>query len=291
MPELPEVETIRRDLEKEIVNKKIIALDIRDSKVVLGKKSNWEKELLGNKISKLLRVGKLLSFKLSTSKYVLIHLKMTGQLIYQKKDKLLAGGHPFSKKSKEKAVGGELPNKFTRLIIELSDNSFLYFNNIRRFAYAKIVSERDWLKEKEKFGLEPKTDNFVFKDFFKVINSRKSNIKSVLLNQSLIAGLGNIYVDESLFLSKIDPRRLSNEVSEKEAKLLFKSIDKVIEKALRYRGTTFSDYVDSKGNRGDFFNKLKVYGRKGKKCLACGEKIAKIKVAGRGTHFCPKCQK
>ena len=291
MPELPEVETIRRDLEKEIVNKKIIALDIRDSKVVLGKKSNWKKELLGNKISKLLRVGKLLSFKLSTGKHVLIHLKMTGQLIYQKKDKLLAGGHPFSKKSKKKAVGGELPNKFTRLIIEFSDNSFLFFNNIRRFAYTKIVNEKDWEKEKSKFGLEPKTDNFVFKDFFKVIKNRKSNIKAVLLNQSLIAGLGNIYVDEVLFLSKIDPRRLSNSISEKEAKLLFKSIDSVITKALKYRGTTFSDYVDSKGNRGDFFNKLKIYGREGEKCLACGEKIAKIKVAGRGTHFCLKCQK
>ncbi len=291
MPELPEVETIRRDLLLGVLKKKIVGIKINDSKVVRGDKKNWEKELFGKQFLDILRIGKLLAFKLSTGKYVLLHLRMTGQLIYKEENKIIAGGHPFSKKSKEKAVGGELPNKFTRLIIEFSDNSFLFFNNIRRFAYAKIVSEKDWLKEKKRFGLEPKTDNFVFKDFFKVINSRKSNIKSVLLNQSLIAGLGNIYVDESLFLSKIDPRRLSSEVSEKEAKLLFKSIDRVIGEALKYRGTTFSDYVDSKGKRGDFFNKLKVYGRENQECLICGEKIAKIRVAGRGTHFCSRCQK
>jgi formamidopyrimidine-DNA glycosylase len=291
MPELPEVETIRRDLLLNILNKKIINITINDAKVVLGKKDVWKKNLVNNSFVDILRIGKLLAFKLSNNKYVLLHLRMTGQLIYQAQDKLIAGGHSFSTKTTKKARGGELPNKFTRLIIEFLDHSQLYFNDIRRFAYTKIVSEQQWLDERKRFGLEPGSSNFNFNDFFRAISERRSVIKAVLLNQAIISGLGNIYVDESLFLSRIHPQRLANTLSKKELKLLFVTIEKLIQRALKYRGTTFSDYVDAKGVKGNFSNRLKVYGREGEKCLVCEGKIDKIRVAGRGTHFCANCQK
>ncbi len=291
MPELPEVETIRQDLSQGILRKQIKKVEVKDSKVVEGAKGVWQKKLLGNKFVETKRIGKLLALVLKNNVYLLIHLKMTGQLVYQKKNRLIAGGHPFSTKDETKAIGGELPNKFTKLIITFSDNSQLFFNDMRRFGYARLVSKLNWNRTRDKFGPEPLTDDFKLPDFRKSLNFRRGTIKAVLLNQGIIAGLGNIYVDESLFLSKIDPRRKANTLSSIEIKRLFANIEKVLRSAIKFRGTTFSDYVDNKGKRGNFSQKLRVYGQQGRKCVECQNLIKKIKVAGRGTHICEICQK
>ncbi|MCF7820281.1 MAG: bifunctional DNA-formamidopyrimidine glycosylase/DNA-(apurinic or apyrimidinic site) lyase [Candidatus Pacebacteria bacterium] len=290
MPELPEVETIRRDLEKFLIGKKVEKIRVEDSKVVIGSKKTWEKALLDKELEQIQRRGKLLAFLFTGDVYILIHLKMTGQLIYQQKSHLVAGGHPFSRKSQEEAIGGSLPNKFSRLIIEFNGGK-LFFNDIRRFGYAKLTDDKGWEKAKEKFGLEPLTKNFKLKDFKALFTNRKAPIKAVLLNQSLIAGLGNIYVDESLFFSGIDPRRKAFKLKDKEKDRLFQVIVKVLKQAISKRGTTFSNYRDSQGEKGNFSSQLKVYGREGEKCFKCNGLVEKIKVAGRGTHFCPKCQK
>ena len=250
----------------------------------------WNKVLVASSLEVIRRRGKLLIFVFSNKVYLLIHLKMTGQLIFQKKSHLIAGGHSFSKKSPEKAMGGSLPNKFTRLIIDFS-GSRLFFNDIRRFAYAKLTDEEGFKKVEKKFGIEPLTANFKIKNFRDVLKNRNTSIKAILLNQGLIAGLGNIYVDESLYLSAIDPRRKAKDLSKKEEERLFLNISRVLKKAIDKRGTTFSDYTDSQGNKGNFSSELKIYGKKGQKCEICGVIIEKIKLVGRGTHFCPKCQK
>jgi formamidopyrimidine-DNA glycosylase len=291
MPELPEVETIRSDLKLEILNKKIDKIEILDKKVI-GKNNRKEYyNLEALKITKIDRQGKLLAFILSNNKYLLIHLKMTGQLVLKSNKDIIAGGHSFSVKDKNSAIGNDLPNKHTRFIIYFSNNKILFFNDIRRFGYVNLVDRNKWLEIKSTYGPEPLKKEFSLVKIESIFANRKALIKAILLNQKLISGLGNIYVDESLFLSKIDPRREAGSLKEEEIKRLFKAIEKVIKDAIKYRGTTFSDYVDSKGRVGNFSNRLKVFGRQGQNCYKCNNLIKKIKVAGRGTHTCDNCQK
>ncbi|MCF7795056.1 bifunctional DNA-formamidopyrimidine glycosylase/DNA-(apurinic or apyrimidinic site) lyase [Patescibacteria group bacterium] len=291
MPELPEVETIRADLKLEVLNKKIEKIKILDEKVI--GKDNKEKyyKLKDLKIIEIERQGKLLAFVLSNNKYLLIHLKMTGQLVFKNNKDIIAGGHPFSDKDKKSAIGYILPNKHTRFIIYFSSNKVLFFNDVRRFGYVSLVNKEQWLKIKNLYGPEPLKKDFILVKLQNIFAGRKAPIKAILLNQKLISGLGNIYVDESLFLAKIDPRREAKSLKKEEIEELFKVILKIIKEAIKYRGTTFSDYVDSKGKAGNFSNRLKVFGRQGQKCFKCNNIIKKIKVAGRGTHVCENCQK
>lgn len=291
MPELPEVETIRSDLKLEILNKKIEKIEILDEKVI-GKDSKKRYYNLKNlKIVEIDRQGKLLAFLLSNNKYLLIHLKMTGQLVLKSNKDVIAGGHPFSVKDKGRAIGSTLPNKHTRFVIYFNNNKTLFFNDIRRFGYVSLVDKDKWLEVKSTYGPEPLKKDFSLAKLEDTFANRKALIKAILLNQKLISGLGNIYVDEALFLAKIDPRREARSLKKQEIERLFKAIVKVIKEAIKYRGTTFSDYVDSKGKAGNFSTRLKVFGRQGQSCYNCGNLIKKIKVAGRGTHICDNCQK
>jgi formamidopyrimidine-DNA glycosylase len=291
MPELPEVETIRFDLKLEILNKNIEKIEILDKKVI-GKDSKKRYYNLKNlKIIDIDRQGKLLAFILSNNMYLLIHLKMTGQLVLKNNKDIIAGGHPFSNKDISSAIGNSLPNKHTRFVIYFSNKKTLFFNDIRRFGYVSLVNKKEWLRIKSTYGPEPLKEEFSLSKFQDILQVRKAPIKAILLNQKLISGLGNIYVDESLFEANIDPRREAKLLKKEEINNLFKSIKKVIKEAIKYRGTTFSNYVDSKGRAGNFSNRLKVFGRQGQNCLNCGRVIKKIKVAGRGTHICENCQK
>jgi formamidopyrimidine-DNA glycosylase len=291
MPELPEVETIRSDLKLEILNKKIEKIEILDEKVI-GKDSKKSYYNLKNlKIVEIDRQGKLLAFLLSNNKYLLVHLKMTGQLVLKSNKDIVAGGHSFSTKDKSRAIGNTLPNKHTRFIVYFSHNKILFFNDIRRFGYVKLVNKDEWLRIKKLYGPEPLKKEFNLSKFQNILAKRKTSIKAVLLNQRLISGLGNIYVDESLFLANIDPRKKAMSLSKQESEKLFRAIIKIIKEAIKYRGTTFSDYVDSKGRVGNFSSRLKVFGRQGQHCYKCNNIIKKIKVAGRGTHICDNCQK
>jgi len=286
MPELPEVETIRKDLQRRIVNKKISKVEILRGKIVQGQNRNFKKTIEGNAIQNVKRRGKLLVLQLKTSEqFLLIHLKMTGQLIYQSGDKIVAGGHNVPKTD-------ELPGKYTRVWFQFTDGSQLFFNDLRMFGYLRLVDDEDLKKVLDKFGIEPLTKGFTLSKFTDILKNRQKSIKAVLLDQGLIAGIGNIYADEACFRAGIRPSRRASRLTIKEIKKLFNACNYIIKKAIKYRGTSSSDYVDASGRKGGFFPLLKVYQRGGQKCKKCRTTvIKKTRLAGRGTHHCSNCQK
>jgi len=286
MPELPEVETIRKDLNKKIAGKKIKSLEIKSKKTIKNSLSLFRKVLLGSRFEKIDRIGKLLIFEIEKSDYLLlVHLIMTGQLIYHQGKEIIAGGHS------EKNDGVIIPDKHNRVNITFEDDSKLFFNDMRLFGYFKLIKKQELKEVKVRFGPEPFSKELNIDYLIDVFKKRKANIKAVLLDQKIVAGIGNIYADEILFLSGVRPTRLVNSLTKKEIEKIQKAINKIIDKALKYRGTTFNDYVDASGKTGNFEKMLKVYGRGEKKCKKCDKKLIKIKVAGRGTVYCPKCQK
>jgi len=286
MPELPEVETIKNDLSKKIIGKKIMGVVVKKSRIVKGGVKGFISLLKDSAFKKIDRRGKLLIFKLSApGKYLLVHLKMTGQLIYQKGDRILGGGHGELEDDK-------LPGKYTHIIFEFSDKSNLFFNDLRQFGYMKIASGKELEKALADFGPEPLSPGFTLRKFCDILRGKKTTIKQVLMNQKFIAGIGNIYADESCFWAKIKPTRKIASLTESEIKCLYSSIKKVLKLAIKKRGTTFNNYRDADGNRGNFIKFLKVYGRKGERCKRCRRGvIKKIKHNGRGTHFCLACQR
>jgi len=291
MPELPEVETIRRDLST-LIGKKIVDFELLSAKTASHSAAFFKKALVGQKLININRKGKLLILEMANGYFLLIHLKMTGQLIFQSKDKNIVGGHSLSSGSYEKSVGGQLPNKHTRAIFNFSGGGELFFNDLRKFGYLKLVKKDELNKILENnYGPEPLSPEFSAAKLKDILKNRKTNIKAVLLNQKLIAGFGNIYVDELLFAAKIRPTRPANKLSNLEIKNIIKEGNRIIKKAIENRGTTFSNYVDSKGRKGNFSRFLLVYGRRGEKCAVCGGPILRVKLAGRGTHYCPNCQK
>jgi formamidopyrimidine-DNA glycosylase len=286
MPELPEVETIVNDLRKKIINQKINKIDIRLKKIIKNKPNIFYNTLLNKSFSQIIRRGKYIFFQINNSeKYLMVHLRMTGQLIYQKDDKIIAGGH-----SDQKNILN-IPNKQTHLIIYFKNKSKLFYNDQRQFGIIKIIDKEEFNFLDEKQGIEPLNKNFTFKQFEKLIKNKKKNIKAFLLDQDQVTGIGNIYADETLFEAGINPHRNTKDLSSAEKKKIYLAIKKILKKAIKYRGTTFNDYRDTEGNQGNFFNRLKVYGRDGEKCLRCGDVILKTKLAGRGTRYCKKCQK
>jgi len=288
MPELPEVETIRRDLEDLIIDLRIEKTEVKDPKIKLGKKTG---DFKGDFINNIDRIGKLLVFELKSGYFLMIHLKMTGQLVFCGPDKLVGGGHPFKAGSFWDNTGGVLPNKHTRFIIHFKGNKKLFFNDIRRFGYVKIVSGEEKERIFSGFGPEPLKKEFNFKNLKQALKSRKISTKAALLNQEIVAGIGNIYADETLFEAGIDPGRPAGELTENEIKRVVDSACRVIKKAIKYRGTTFSNYLDGQGKSGNYLEKLKVYGREGKKCSKCMGEIKRINLANRSTFYCPRCQR
>ncbi len=287
MPELPEVETVRRDLSQVMVGLPIKKLEVFNLKTIkpLSAKE-LEKRLHGKSIKAIKRIGKLLIFEINTSSEVLlVHLKMTGQMIWQGPDKkVLAGGHSLSKPMEN------LPNKHTRLAVTFENGAQLFFNDLRLFGYWKFALPSELETIKSKYGIEPLTANFTWPNFKTALGKRTANIKAVLLNQNIISGMGNIYVDEALWQAKIHPARKVKDLAESELKALFKACHEVIEKGVKYRGTTFNHFVDGHGKKGGFLKFLKVYHQTGKPCERCQAPIKRISLAGRGTHFCLHCQ-
>ncbi len=286
MPELPEVETICRDLSEKILNKSIVKIEVRLSKIVKNQEEFFQEKLINNTFKKIDRRGKLIIFEIKNGGlFLLIHLRMTGQLIYKYKEEITAGGHS------EKVMGFDLPNKFSHVIFDFEDGGKLFFNDLRQFGYLRIVDQEELEKIKSKFGFEPLEDSFNLSVFKKLIKNKKRNIKAFLLDQSLVTGLGNIYVDEVLFASSVSPLRNTKDLTKKEIENIFKNIKEILKSAVFYRGTTFNNYVDGTGKKGNFVKLLKVYGKGGTECINCKNKLEKTKVSGRGTVFCEKCQK
>jgi len=289
MPELPEVETIRRDLSEKIVGVPIVSVELKDKK--LGEAKNFAKFLVGKKISAVERIGKLLILKISAAQYLLIHLKMTGQLVFEDREELIAGGHEFAKGSVLEEIGGKLPNKYTRFILNFSGDKKLFFNDTRRFGYVKLVDNTELAAIKTRFGIEPLQNNFTLSNLKKVFAGHRVPVKSILMDQQKISGIGNIYASEILFAARVKPTRLANSLTAQEITKIFQASKTVLKNAIKHRGTTFSDYVDASGKKGGFSKLLKVYEREGDKCSGCSGKIKNIKIAGRSTYFCEKCQK
>lgn len=287
MPELPEVETVRLQLILGIKGKKVSKVTVLNDKSVRGEKA-FAKNLEGQTIKDIDRVGKLLifSFRHNPDLYLLTHLKMTGQLflVSKKGERKAAGGH-------ETNFDHTLPNQHTRVVIEFKDGTMLYFNDQRIFGYLALTNQSGLAGARERFGPEPHNGQMDFEYFFSRLQKSGRALKALLLDQTFVAGLGNIYVDEALFRSGIHPARLANSVTKAEAKKLASEAGQVLKEAIKAGGTTFQSFKDSKGKKGSYFKKLKVFARQGQPCVRCGAVIEKIRVAGRGTHFCPNCQK
>lgn len=285
MPELPEVETIRRDLQRVLRGKRITRVRVRKAKMVRGKARAFERRLAGQSVEAVKRRGKLLIFSLGDKKqYLLMHLKMTGQLIYAGGQETVAGGHGYP-------GIGKLPNRYSHVIFHFTDGSALYFNDMRQFGYTAVVGEDERRKIDGGYGVEPLSRLFAPARLGEILRGRKATLKSVLLNQTRIAGLGNIYADEACFLAGLRPTRCADRLGKEEVVRLHCGIQRVLQRAIKHRGTTFNDYVDARGRRGDFARLLKVYGRSGQRCLRCKKGvIERVKAGGRSASFCPNCQ-
>jgi formamidopyrimidine-DNA glycosylase len=282
MPELPEVETIKRQLQVFLVGHKILKVTVNFRKTL----KEGEDNLLNGKITRVKRVGKVLILNLNNTYSALFHLKMTGQLIYQ-------GPNLRSKnKLSEKVIGG-VPGKHTHVVFHLDKGGVLYFNDYRKFGWVKVLKTKN-INENElvgKMGPEPLKD-FTLNYFKEILTKSKKPIKLFLLDQSKIAGLGNIYVNDILWLSKIDPRRPTSSLKNKEQEELFNNIGVILKTAIEKKGSSENAYVTPDGGEGSYHKHFLIYARKGESCRNnCGAKIEKIKLGGRGTYFCPKCQK
>ncbi|MEI6352820.1 MAG: bifunctional DNA-formamidopyrimidine glycosylase/DNA-(apurinic or apyrimidinic site) lyase [Candidatus Nomurabacteria bacterium] len=299
MPELPEVESLRLGLERKIIGSKIIDCEILKPKIISGnstkrkasqKISNSFLENIRNrKIKSIKRIAKNLILELDNSSVLIVHLKMTGQLVFvgNKKEKVL-GGHPITE-----SYINSLPNKHTCLIFNL-DNGNLFYNDVRMFGYVlyyKNIDEAVMSGHFKKIGLEPFDKNFTLDYFKKELKNKNRNLKSVLLDQSIVNGCGNIYTDEICFASKVLPMRNCKSITEKEAELLHKNIKRILALAIEHGGSSISDYLLADGSRGNYARLHKVYGKAGEKCLVCKTILKKEIISGRSTVFCPNCQK
>ena len=268
MPELPEVETIKTDLDKKILGLKIKTVEIKTAKIIKKPAiEEFTRKIKGKIFKKIVRKGKYLIFEFSSGEYLVIHLKMTGQLIY----------------------GGK--KEQSRISFLLDNGQYLNFCDWRLFGEMHLVRDVKNLGGINKLGPEPLDKNFTLKIFHEMIKNKKANIKSLLMNQSFIAGIGNIYAQESLFKAKINPARGAASLNSGEIKELFFSIREVLKEAIKLRGSSINTYLDLEGNKGKMGERLQVYGRKGKMCFKCMSMLKGIKIAGRGTAFCPNCQK
>ncbi len=302
MPELPEVETVVRDLKKRVVGRVVLDawtdwpnyfLDPKSRiRGIQGKKKlflDFKKNIIGRKIVEVERRGKNILIHLSGDYLVLIHLKMTGHPLLG--CWRLEGGSWKSIQNSKEMIDPK--NAFIRLIFFLNgkkSESMLALSDMRRFAKVLCGPKEKILNLKELKNLGPEILNLSFVDFKRIIKSKRGVIKSVLMDQSFVVGIGNIYSDEVLHLAKIHPLCRIEKIGDKKIKLLFDSIKKILNKGIKLRGTSSDDFRDTFGKKGGYGTVILVYQRHGLKCKK-GHKIERIKVGGRSAHFCPECQK
>ncbi|AWM75586.1 MULTISPECIES: DNA-formamidopyrimidine glycosylase [Lactobacillus] len=272
MPEMPEVETVRRTLLPLIKGKTIKEVTVWYPKIITGDAKEFAKQLTGKKIENIDRYAKYLLIRLSDNLTIVSHLRMEGKYrlvkINTKKD------------------------KHDHVQIVFKDNSALRYNDVRKFGRMQLI-KTGTEREKTgigKLGVEPNSAAFTVSYLQNGLARKKKNIKNTLLDQSIVAGLGNIYVDEVLWETKIHPLSQANAIPAEKIAQLHDNINSLIELAIAERGTTVHTYLDANGKTGGFQKMLQVYGHKGEPCVRCGTPLEKIKVNGRGTTFCPKCQ-
>lgn len=290
MPELPEVETIKLGAKKYLTGKTIKDVDIRVPKLFVGSEGTPigvdKADIINAKIIDVRRVAKILEITLDNSRSILIHLKMTGQLVYQPKGKNIkcaVGGHM------QKAYGGKMPHKHTHIIYTFSDGSKLYFNDLRKFGWNKILKSKTIVSIiNSNFGPEPLTKDFTAKYLEEIFKNKTAKIKDVLLNQKLISGIGNIYANDALYWAGIQPTRMVKSLSTAEISKLKKAIEKVIKLGIKYGGSSENTYVDIDGKRGHYMDHTATYQQKKD---PKGHLIIRVKMGSRSSFYCPKCQK
>lgn len=289
MPELPEVETIRRDLARKLKGRCIRSVTVGPAKVTTPRGAAFQRLVAGAVVRGVRRRGKLLLFDLALSRGVaammLVHLKMTGQLVLTHKQKLIFGGHAI--------VGvSRVPNKYTHVTFHFTNADTLYFNDLRRFGYVKLVKPEEAKRVESTYGVEPLARAFTLSAFELVLRRRsRTTIKAALLDQRGVAGIGNIYADEACFRAHVKPSRRVATLSAAEQRSLWQAIKSVLVLSIKYRGTSFNTYVDAAGKTGGFWSHRFVYGRGGEQCRRCGTVLKRIVVVGRGTVYCANCQK
>lgn len=287
MPELPEVETVKTGLQKLLPNLQVDAVTFDTPKSFPNASSDVEQFLIGTKVTAVRRRAKVLLIDVSSEYTLVIHLKMTGQLVFVDKAQRFGAGHPND------SLVGLLPDKSTRVTLSFVGGGKLYFNDQRKFGWMRLlptvaVPELDFFK---RVGPEPLDDDFTAVVFTRRLQRRKNtSIKAALLDQSVLAGIGNIYADEGLWRARIHPATLVKDVSEEKLQSLHQALRAVLQLSIDKGGSSNHTYVDAEGNKGSYMQFANVFRREGKACKRCGTEIMKTRVAGRGTHTCPRCQ-
>jgi formamidopyrimidine-DNA glycosylase len=288
MPELPEVETVRIGLQRLLPGRIIRTVDFDWQKSFPNAPMDVQTFLIGASILHVTRRAKVLLIELSSGYSLVIHLKMTGQLVFRSQMERFGAGHPND------SLIGDLPDRSTRVTLAFADGSHVYFNDQRKFGWMRLiptveVMNLDFFK---KVGPEPLSADFSWQQLRDRAMRRKgSNIKAVLLDQTVLAGIGNIYADESLWGAKIHPTTLVKNLSDAKFKLLHQELLSVLKLAIEKGGSTDKNYVNAEGKRGSYMDFARVFRRENLACPRCGTTIIKSRVAGRGTHTCPRCQK
>jgi len=275
MPELPEVETIRRQLEKEVVGSIIRSVDVRFAGRLNVSPAVLRKRIVGATITAIGRRAKLLLLRFSSGWTLAVHLKMTGRFLLVR--------------------SGTEPTKHVHVVFGLSGGRQLFFEDVRKFGFLKMVPTDALgpdLLDKEDYGPEPLGPGFTLNKFAGCLRRfAGKRIKPALMDQTCVAGVGNIYADEALWRAKVRPDRRTGDLTAGEVSGLYRGIRDSLRRSIRDGGTSADDYLDLYGRRGTYARRLRAYGRDGRPCHRCSRKLVKIRLGGRGTHFCPKCQK
>ena len=304
MPELPEVESLRRGLVPFTVGEKITKVEVLMPKLVSAKGTTRQPSesktrvfidgLTGKTIIDIDRRAKNIIFKLDDDSILLVHLKMTGQLVFKghkpssSEESTIWGGHPIQETDDNK-----LPNKHTYVIFTLQ-NGTLYYNDVRQFGYLLYYPNQAEFEAEDHFkdlGLEPFSDEFTFDNFRTELKKRTGQLKKVFLDQKVVVGLGNIYADEVCFEAKVLPMRTIKSLKDSEIQALYNAILRILPLAVKLGGSSVANYLLADGSRGNYAREHKVYGRAGKECQVCGTTLEKVQFAGRTTVYCPVCQK
>ncbi len=288
MPELPEVETVRCGLADMLLGKTIGTVDYDAAKSFPNAQADVKTFMIGSSIRGVRRRGKILMIDLTSGYSLVIHLKMTGQLVYRSTDekKRFGAGHPND------SLIGPLPDKTTRVRIGVTGGS-LFFNDQRKFGWMRLLptSGLPNIDFMQKLGPEPLSSNFTSDILVSRLQKRKNAvIKAALLDQTVVAGVGNIYADESLWGAKIHPATRVRDVGIEQIHTLCSELLVVLRLAIEKGGSTDKNYVNAEGKKGSYMSFARVFRREGQPCPRCGTTIIKMRVAGRGTHVCPRCQ-
>lgn len=288
MPELPEVETVAAGLRSLVLGKQVERVEILAPKIVQSNRSEVAEFFEGANIQSVDRRGKVLLLGLSSQYTAMMHLKMTGQLVYVDTDDRFGAGHPNA------SLVATLPDRSTRVVVHFAEGGHLFFNDQRKFGWIKLVPTSELMEETflKKLGPEPLDPDFTSRMFMERLATRTGSlIKAALLDQTVIAGVGNIYADEALYAARVHPARRVANVTNTQLAALYAALREVLLLSIELGGSSDKNYVNAEGKKGSYISFAKVFRREGLQCERDGALIQKYRIAGRGTHICPVCQK